>query len=149
MSTPVMGHEQFRVSVLARFDDIHKQLKNIENRLALSSSHIEIYAAERRLSKTERDKINKDVHTIKRTVRALHSQVQRHDDAVQTLEQKTAELLKDRLCCICMAAQRTVQLEPCRHVAVCQVCVQKVIKTPEKTLCPICRTHIASYRHVY
>ena len=149
MSNPNMGHEQFRVSVLASMDDIHKKLKDIENKLALCGSHIDVYAQERKLSKTERDKINKDLHVLKRSVRGLTSKAQRHDEDIKTLKDKTEEVMKDRLCCICMAATRTVQLEPCRHVAVCQACVKKVISTPDKTICPICRTHIESYRHVY
>ena len=39
----------------------------------------------------------------------------------------------ERLCCICMADDRSIMLEPCRHVSMCGPCAEQVDK------CPLCK----------
>ena len=41
-------------------------------------------------------------------------------------------------CTVCMDAERSILLLPCRHLALCETCSNKCSK------CPICRTTIAS-----
>jgi len=50
-------------------------------------------------------------------------------------------------CCICLEKRRSVVLQPCRHLVLCNVCadLHKDLRQP----CPQCRALVEAYLHVY
>jgi len=54
---------------------------------------------------------------------------------------------EENLCCICLEKRRSVVLQPCRHLALCDVCadLHRDLQQP----CPQCRGRVEAYLHVY
>ena len=48
---------------------------------------------------------------------------------------QTDHFTDNYLCCICMVREKCIIFEPCKHLSVCQECLQKY----QKKVCPICQ----------
>merc|ERR1719491_84298 len=48
---------------------------------------------------------------------------------------------EDNLCVICMTMPRDTALCPCRHLCMCSMCTQQLLKRSNK--CPVCRHYIS------
>ena len=53
-----------------------------------------------------------------------------------------------RLCCVCLTAQRSVLLTPCRHVVLCGSCAEHVTSS-DNPRCPLCRVGIEATTRVF
>jgi RING finger protein 26 len=55
-----------------------------------------------------------------------------------------------RLCVICQDNVTNILLMPCRHVCMCQQCLNKIRQgRVQLAQCPLCRTHIQSTLEVF
>lgn len=77
------------------------------------------------------------------------------DDGERSREHVIAEVvgsLKEereaRLCCVCLTAQRSVLLTPCRHVVLCGSCAEHVT-SGSNPRCPLCRVGIEATTRVF
>ena len=64
----------------------------------------------------------------------LEAEIRAQIDRVQDMENE---------CTVCLSARKDIVFEPCRHVAVCQACAEKL------DTCPICRQPIAARTKVF
>lgn len=64
---------------------------------------------------------------------------------VKPPEQPTASL-----CCVCLDNQKTIKLDPCKHVVLCNQCFRDLQRTSVGGLkCPMCRTRMTKYEQVF
>ena len=54
-----------------------------------------------------------------------------------------------RLCCVCLQAERTTLLMPCRHVVLCAACATHVVESETARRCPLCRVGIEGTMRIY
>lgn len=54
------------------------------------------------------------------------------------------------LCAVCQDAEKSVMLEPCRHICVCADCAESLLKQGRtKRNCPLCREYIRGTLRVF
>ena len=70
-------------------------------------------------------------------------------EEMATLESKRNEhnSLENTFCCVCLDNKKSILLVPCNHACVCDGCIAQIYYTTK--LCPICRTSITEYKHIY
>lgn len=61
------------------------------------------------------------------------------------LSEEDMENQEDHRCAICLDAQVSVMLMPCRHAVLCDACAESMLS--QRQPCPICRTPVESHAH--
>jgi len=66
---------------------------------------------------------------------------------VKTILQQPANIQERMLCVICLDAEKSVVLLPCKHLCMCRPCMIKLFNIQKK--CPICRECVRISINVY
>ncbi|XP_071801917.1 uncharacterized protein [Asterias amurensis] len=87
-------------------------------------------------------------HSRTQTTRPYHSSTtNRLTDAAKLAKQLEEE--RDRLLCVvCQDKVKNILIFPCKHLCVCEDCVDGILNRGSKK-CPLCRGRISSYLEVY
>lgn len=93
---------------------------------------------------------------VERTEQVLRLSEEQHDGgeddgglavAAEAVARGLREELEARRCVVCMRAERSVVLLPCRHAVLCGACSGHIEKSSNR--CPLCRVAIDSTMRVY
>ena len=94
---------------------------------------------------------------VERTEQVLRLSEEQHDGggedggglavAAEAVARGLREELEARRCVVCMRAERSVVLLPCRHAVLCGACSAHIEKSSNR--CPLCRVAIESTMRVY
>ena len=94
---------------------------------------------------------------VERTEQVLRLSEEQHDGggedggglavAAEAVARGLREELEARRCVVCMRAERSVVLLPCRHAVLCGACSAHIEKSSNR--CPLCRVAVESTMRVY
>ena len=124
-----------------------RELAALNNKLGLSNHMIKwLHEDMEKLTKFKESSLN-EIDVLKQELELKTTKCEnlseRNMELVK-LSAKKLDTLKLKECLVCMDADRSVVLLPCKHLALCGECAGKL----SPAICPVCRTEIDDFIHV-
>ena len=122
----------------------HSKLFTCDESINLTAEYIK---AKNQLQQyeTENKQLKEELDQLKECHGKSEKDLKRAQEAAGHLEKKLQANMK---CCICQDRVKNILLKPCKHLSLCEQCLDEVLVRRDK-VCPLCRKKIEGHDKVF
>ena len=97
--------------------------------------------------KNQRDELKRQLDDHKKQSNTVNRDLGKANKEVADLRQQLFNQQENINCCVCQDRLKTILLQPCNHVSVCEQCLEEVLHRDK--VCPQCRKKIDKHVKVF